>query len=46
MTNVRARRGWMAILLLGLALLFLGGARPAHAQSSNCVADFGGVGLT
>src|SRR5262245_43038801 len=33
----------MAILLLGLALLLLGGVRPAHAQSSNCVGDFGGV---
>jgi len=41
--NVRARRGGMVILLLGVVLLFLGGVRPAHAQSANCVADFGGV---
>ncbi|HXI66975.1 MAG TPA: hypothetical protein VNH41_03480, partial [Steroidobacteraceae bacterium] len=41
LTNVRARRGWMAILLLGLALLFVGGVRPAHAQSANCVGNFG-----
>jgi uncharacterized repeat protein (TIGR01451 family) len=34
----------MAILLLGLVLLFLGGVRPAHAQSSaNCVGDYGGI---
>jgi len=33
----------MVILLLGVVLLFLGGVRPAHAQSANCVADFGGV---
>ncbi len=31
----------MAILLLGLALLFFGGVRPAHAQSANCVGNFG-----
>ena len=39
--NVRARRGWMAILLLGLVLLFVGGVRPAQAQSANCVGNFG-----
>ena len=33
----------MAILLLVLALLFLGGVRPAHAQSKNCVGDFSGL---
>jgi uncharacterized repeat protein (TIGR01451 family) len=34
----------MAILLLGLVLLFFGGVRPAHAQSSaNCVGDYGGI---
>src|SRR6516165_5621325 len=42
-TNVRALRGWMAILLLGVALLFLGGVRPAHAQSANCVGNYAGV---
>ena len=31
----------MAILLLGLALLFLSGVRPAHAQSANCVGNYG-----
>jgi len=31
----------MAILLLGLALLSLGGVRPAHAQSANCVGNYG-----
>src|SRR5215475_2957180 len=31
----------MAILLLGLALLFSGGVRPAHAQSANCVGNYG-----
>ena len=41
MTNVRARRGWMTILLLGLVLLALGGVRPAHAQSANCVGNYG-----
>src|SRR6516225_9635516 len=35
-TNVRAFRGWMVILLLGLALLLLGGVRPAQAQSATC----------
>jgi len=43
MTNVRARRGWIAILLLSLVLLLLGGVRPAHAQSANCVGTYGGV---
>jgi len=43
MTNVRARRGRMAILLLGLVLLFFGVVRPAHAQSSSCVGTYGGV---
>jgi uncharacterized repeat protein (TIGR01451 family)/fimbrial isopeptide formation D2 family protein len=33
----------MTILLLGLALLFLGGIRPAHAQSANCVGNYGGL---
>jgi uncharacterized repeat protein (TIGR01451 family)/fimbrial isopeptide formation D2 family protein len=33
----------MAILLLGLALLSLGGIRPAQAQSTNCVGTFFGV---
>jgi uncharacterized repeat protein (TIGR01451 family) len=33
----------MALLLLGLALLFLGGVRPAHAQSASCVGTYGGV---
>jgi len=33
----------MAILLLGVALLFLGGVRPAHAQSANCVGNYAGV---
>jgi uncharacterized repeat protein (TIGR01451 family) len=33
----------MAILLLGLALLFLGGGRPAHAQNASCVGTYGGV---
>ncbi len=42
MTNVRARRGWIAILLCACALLLLG-ARPAHAQSANCVGTYGGV---
>ena len=44
-TNVGARRGrgWMAILLLGAALLFLGGVRPAHAADL-CVANHGGIG--
>ena len=32
----------MAILLLGLVLLLLGGVRPAHAQSANCVGTYGG----
>ena len=42
-TNVRARRSWLALLLLGLALLGAG-ARPAHAQSSSlCDANYGGV---
>ncbi|HLY52833.1 MAG TPA: hypothetical protein VKQ31_07490 [Steroidobacteraceae bacterium] len=41
MTNVGARRSWMAILLLGLALLFVGGARPAHGQSASCVGTYG-----
>ena len=41
--NVRVRRGWMAILLLGLVLL-LAGVRPAHAQgSSTPCSSFGGV---
>jgi uncharacterized repeat protein (TIGR01451 family) len=31
----------MTILLLGLVLLAFGGVRPAHAQSKNCVGDFG-----
>jgi len=35
-TNVRAFRGWIVILLLGLALLLLGGVRPAQAQSATC----------
>ncbi|HEV2227505.1 MAG TPA: hypothetical protein VGR86_00990, partial [Steroidobacteraceae bacterium] len=40
---MRARRGWTAVLLLGLAMLVLG-VRPAHAQSStDCVRTFGGV---
>jgi uncharacterized repeat protein (TIGR01451 family) len=43
MTNVRARGGWIAILLLGCVLLFFGGARPAHAQSANCVGNYGGL---
>ena len=43
MSHVGTRRGWMAILLLGLALLFLSGVRPAHAQSANCVGNYGGV---
>ncbi len=43
MTNVRARGGWIAILLLGFVLLFLGGVCPAHAQSSGCVGTYGGV---
>jgi uncharacterized repeat protein (TIGR01451 family) len=38
-----ARRGWMAILLLGLALLLMGGVRPAHAQSASCVGTYGGL---
>jgi hypothetical protein len=33
----------MATLLLGLVLLFVGGVRPAHAQSANCVGTYGGV---
>jgi uncharacterized repeat protein (TIGR01451 family) len=41
LTNARARRGWMAILLLGVALLFLGGVRPAQAQSATCVGNYG-----
>lgn len=36
------RRGWLAILLLGCALLLLG-VRPAHAQSVSCTAGYGGV---
>jgi uncharacterized repeat protein (TIGR01451 family) len=43
MTNTRARRGWIAILLLGLVLLLLGGVRPAQAQSSGCIGTYGGV---
>src|SRR5262249_1051868 len=41
--NVGVRRGWRTLLLLGLALLALGATRPAHAQSANCVGDYGGV---
>src|SRR5215469_5123658 len=41
MTNARRGRGGIAILLLGLALLSLGAVRPAHAQSANCVGNFG-----
>jgi uncharacterized repeat protein (TIGR01451 family) len=42
-TNVRARRGWIAILLCACALLLmLLGARPAHAQSTTCVGTYGG----
>jgi uncharacterized repeat protein (TIGR01451 family) len=43
-TRVGARRGWTAVLLLGLALL-LAGVRPAHAQGSStpCFAGYGGV---
>src|SRR6201997_468921 len=41
MTNVRARRGRMTILLLGLVLLALAGVRPAHAQSASCVGNYG-----
>jgi uncharacterized repeat protein (TIGR01451 family)/fimbrial isopeptide formation D2 family protein len=33
----------MAFLLLGAALLLLGGARPALAQSTNCVGTFQGL---
>jgi len=33
----------MAILLLGLSLLLVGGVRPAHAQSANCVGNYGSL---
>jgi hypothetical protein len=39
--KVRARRGWIAILLCVCALLL--GARQAHAQSSGCVGTYGGL---
>jgi uncharacterized repeat protein (TIGR01451 family) len=41
--NLRARRGWTTVLLLGAALLLLGGVRPAQAQSTSCIGTYQGV---